>query len=637
MFRSFLLLGTVLILAMLIMAVTEPVLAQQVNPSNLWFGGDEGIEIVFRTGTNLAYTEDDPKVDPRMTKQALTMDQALLKIGDRTYLAFGWDITSPMMVVGDDGIIIVDPPMSVEAGQEILEAFRRVTDKPVKAIVYTHNHIDHVAGVKAFTTEEDVASGKVDIYAHETLMQGVINWASTVGQIEGRRTSYTAAVFLPKGPDGSVHDALGPEARLGTVTFIPPTKTFSDELDVTVAGVKMHLRYVPSETNDEIVAWFPDLKLLNSAEVIQGESFPNVYTIRGTKFRDPVQWFKGIDVLRQFPAEYLVPTHGRPIVGSANVQIMLTAYRDAIQYVHDQTIRYMNQGYTPEQLVERVVLPPHLAENPWLGEHYGTVKHTVRNIYNGYLGWFQADPWALDPLPYMERAKRYVELMGGRDTVVKAARKAIDDGEYTWAAEILTNVIRVDNSDMEARRLKAEAYRQFAYTLYNVNWRNWSLTAAAELEGEADLTGGFAFTSPDVIQAFPTDVLLQMLTTRIDPEKSIDVKMTMGIHLPDVDESYGLEIRRGVVQFHPTRPKMADFTLVADRAYLNRLMVGEVTITGEMQSAIEQGAPATMVAIMGAIDSGEIRIEGGSAQDLQRFFSYFDEPVDVGAINLIVR
>jgi len=622
---------------MLIMAVTEPVLAQQVNPSNLWFGGDEGIEIVFRTGTNLAYTEDDPKVDPRMTKQALTMDQALLKIGDRTYLAFGWDITSPMMVVGDDGIIIVDPPMSVEAGQEILEAFRRVTDKPVKAIVYTHNHIDHVAGVKAFTTEEDVASGKVDIYAHETLMQGVINWASTVGQIEGRRTSYTAAVFLPKGPDGSVHDALGPEARLGTVTFIPPTKTFSDELDVTVAGVKMHLRYVPSETNDEIVAWFPDLKLLNSAEVIQGESFPNVYTIRGTKFRDPVQWFKGIDVLRQFPAEYLVPTHGRPIVGSDNVQIMLTAYRDAIQYVHDQTIRYMNQGYTPEQLVERVVLPPHLAENPWLGEHYGTVKHTVRNIYNGYLGWFQADPWALDPLPYMERAKRYVELMGGRDTVVKAARKAIDDGEYTWAAEILTNVIRVDNSDMEARRLKAEAYRQFAYTLINVNWRNWSLTAVAELEGEADLSGGFAFTSPDVIQAFPTDVLLQMLTTRIDPEKSIDVKMTMGIHLPDVDESYGLEIRRGVVQFHSTRPEMADFTLVADRAHLNRLMVGEVTITGEMQSAIEQGAPATMVAIMGAIDSGEIRIEGGSVQDLQRFFSYFDEPVDVGAINLIVR
>jgi len=611
--------------------------AQSVNESNLWFGGDEGIEVVFKTGVNLAYTEDSPKVDPRMTQFARGMDQALLKIGERSYLAYGWALTSPMMIVGEDGLIIIDPPESLEAGQETLEAFRRVTDKPVRAIVYTHNHFDHVAGVKAFTTEEDVASGKVDIYAHETLMQGVINWASTVGPIEGRRTSYTGAVFLPKGPDGSVHDALGPDARVGTITFIPPTKTFSNELDVTVSGVKMHLRWVPSETNDEIVAWFPELKLLHYAEVMQGENWPNVYTIRGTKFRDPVQWFKSIDVLREFPAEYAAGAHGRPIVGYDNIQNMLTAYRDAIQFVHDQTIRYMNRGYTPEQLVEVVKLPPHLAEHPWLGEYYGTVKHVVRNIYGGYLGWFQADPWALDPLPYMERAKRYVELMGGRDAVVATARKAMDDGEYTWAAEILTNVIRVDGSDMEARRLKAEAYRQFAYTLANVNWRNWSLTAAAELEGEVDLTGGFAFTSPDVIQAFPSDVLLEMLTTRIDPEKSLDVNLTMGIHLPDVDESYGLEIRRGVVQLHTKRPDMADFTLVANREYLNRMLVGEVTITGEMQSAIEQGAPAAMVAIMSAIDSGEIRIEGGSKNDVQNFFSYFDAPVDVGAINLIVR
>ncbi len=453
----------------------------------------------------------------------------------------------------------------------------------------------------------------------------------------GRRTSYTAALFLPKGPDGSVHDALGPDARVGTVTFIPPTKTFSDELDVEVAGIKMHLKYVPSETPDEIVVWFPEHKLLNSAEVMQGESFPNLHTIRGTKFRDPIPWFKSIDVMREFPAEYLVPTHGRPIVGHANIQNMLTAYRDAIQYVHDQTIRYMNKGYTPDQLVEVVALPPHLAKHPWLGEYYGTVKHAVRQIYVGYLGWFQADPWALDPLPYMKRAKRYVELMGGRDAVVKAARKAVDDGEYTWAAEILTNVIRIDRNDMEARRLKAEAYRKFAYTLANINWRNWSLTAAAELEGKTDLTGGFSFTSTDVIQAFPSSVLLQMLTTRIDSEKSIDVNLTMGLRFADMNERYGLEIRRGVVQFHETLPEKRDFTLVADRAYLNRILVGEVPFTGEMTAAVEQGAPAAIVAIMSAIDSGDIKIEGGTKKDVQVFFSYFDPPVDAGKINLILR
>ena len=629
-------LGSVIAIAAA-MVVAAPAHAQSVNESGLWYGGDEGIEVVLRTGRNLAYTEDSPKVDPRMTRQARGMDQALLKIGDRTYLAFGWGLTSPMMVVGDDGIIVIDPPESLEMGQETLGAFRRVTDLPVKAIVYTHNHFDHVAAVKAFATEEEVASGQVEIYAHETLLQGVINWASTVGPIEGRRTSYTGAVFLPKGPDGSVMDALGPDARVGTITFIPPTKTFSDQLDVTVAGVRMHLRYVPSETNDEIVAWFPDLKVLNSAEVVQGESFPNLHTIRGTKYRDPIQWFKSVDVLREFPAEYMVPTHGRPIVGYDNVQGMLTTYRDAIQFVHDQTIRNMNEGLTPDQLVEVVTLPPHLADHPWTGQFYGTVKHAVRQIYVGYLGWFQADPWALDPLPYIERARRYVDLMGGRDAVVAAARGAVDEGEFTWAAEILTNVIRVDNNDMEARRLKAEAYRRFAYTLINVNWRNWSLTAAAELEGEADLTAGFEFTSRDVIQAFTTDKLLEMLTTRIDPEKSIDVHMTMGMHLPDVDESYGLEIRRGVVQFHATLPDRTDFTLVTERAYLNRILVGDVPITGEMAAAIAEGAPPAMAIGVGAVSSGDIRIEGGSLEDLQRFFSYFDAPVDVGAINLIVR
>jgi len=623
--------------AVITVGVAVQAVAIEENKSNLWFGGDEGIEVVWKSGKNLAYAEDDPKIVPHMTARSRTMEQALLKIGERTYLAYGWDITSPMMVVGDDGLIIVDPPMAMEAGQEVLEAFRRVTDKPVKAIVYTHNHIDHVSGVKAFTNEEDVASGKVDIYAHETLIQGVINWASTVGPIEGRRTSYTAAVFLPKGPDGSVHDALGPVARPGTVTFIPPSKTFSDTLDVTVAGVKMHLLYLPSETEDEIIVWFPEEKLLNSAEVMQGENFPNIYTIRGTKYRDPVQWFKSIDVMREFPAEYLVPTHGRPIVGYDNVQNMLTAYRDAIQFVHDQTIRYMNRGYTPEQLVELVVLPPHLAAHPWLSEDYGSVKHVVRNIYGGYLGWFQADPWTLDPMPYMDRAERYVELMGGRDAVVKAAKKAVNDGEYTWAAEILTNVIRIDNNDMEARNLKAEAYRQFAYTLTNVNWRNWSLTAAAELEGKVDMTGGFAFTSSDVIRAFTTDKLLEMITTRIDPEKSIDVNLTMGFKFNDTNERYALEIRRGVVQFHTNIPDNASITMVTDRDHMNRMLVGDTPITGEMVAAIEGGDPAPMVAIMAAIDSGEIRLEGGTKKDVQKFFSYFDEPVDVGAINLIVR
>lgn len=611
--------------------------APVVNASNLWYGGDVGVEIVERTGVNLAFTDDDPRVDPVMTNQARKMDQAVLRVAGSVYMAYGWDITSPVMVVGDDGIIIIDPPMSLEAGQETLAAFRKITDLPVRAIVYTHNHIDHVAAVKAFATEEQVAAGEIDIYAHETLIDGVINWASTVGPIEGRRTSYTAAALIPKGPDGSVHDALGAEARVGTVTFIRPTKTFSSILDVEVAGVRMHLRHVPSETDDEIVAWFPDLKVLHTAEVLQGENFPNLHTIRGTKFRDPVQWYEGVDTLRTFPAEFMVPSHGRPVIGSDNIQNVLTAYRDAIQFVHDQTIRFMNQGHTPDELVELVALPPHLADHPWLGEFYGTVKHSVRQIYVGYLGWFEGDPWALDPLPPVERAGRYVTQMGGRDSVMEAARSAVSEGDYTWAAEILTYVIRVDLNDQEARSLKAEALRQFAYTLTNVNWRNWSLTAVAELEGKTDLSSGFAFTSPDVIRAFPSEVLLRMLTTRIDPTKSSDTRLTLGLRLLDIGEEFSLEIRRGIVEFHSNIVEHCDVVLTADRAKIDRVLVGDIHVSGEMAQAVAAGTPPGQAALLDAITKGDITLESGSVGDVIRFFSYFDDPVDVGSIRLAVR
>jgi len=333
----------------------------------------------------------------------------------------------------------------------------------------------------------------------------------------------------------------------------------------------------------------------------------------------------------------MVPSHGRPVVGYDNIQNVLTAYRDAIQYVHDQTIRFMNRGHTPDELVELVTLPPHLADHPWLGEFYGTVKHSVRQIYVGYLGWFEGDPWALDPLPPVARASRYVDQMGGREAVLDAARAAISDGDYTWAAEILTYVIRVDRHDQDARDLKAEALRQFAYTLTNVNWRNWSLTAVAELEGEADLSSGFAFASPDVMRAFPSDVLLRMLTTRIDAEKSANINMTMGLRLQDIGEEFSLEIRRGVVEFRNSLPEHCDFVLAADRAYLDRVLVGDIHVSGEMAQAIATGTPPGQAALLDAINKGVITLEHGNVDDVTHFFSYYDDPVDAGSIDLVVR
>ncbi len=566
---------------------------------------------VWAQSKNLADDQPSPKIHPRLTEHSRKMEQRVYKVTDNVYNAVGFGVANSTLIVGNDGIIIVDTTESTIAAQAIFAEFRKITDKPVKAIIYTHNHSDHTMGVKAFTTEEDVKAGKVQIYAHETMMDTVINNASIVAPALGIRAAYTFGILLERGPEGWVNQGLGPAYIRGGTGFIAPTKTFKDKLDVTIAGVKMQLLYAPSETDDEIVVWLPEQKLLQSAEVIQGETFPNVHTLRGTRYRDPVAWYKTIDMMRGLQAEHLVPSHGRPMSGQDKIEEMLTAYRDAIQYVHDQTIRLLNKGLTPDEIVEQVAhLPAHLAQHPWLGEFYGTVKHSVRQIYVGYLGWFEGDPTALDPLPRAEESKRYVELMGGREAVFKAAKKAFDAGEHQWTAELLTHLIRVKKDDSEARKLKADALRQLAYKTENTNWRNWYITSARELDGSLNKAAGAAvldrLAAPDILKALPVSKFFESMTVRLDPVKSADAQITMAFRFTDTGKVYAVEVRRGIAQVHETMPKKVDATLVLTTPHLHRVMARQTTFAQMLQA-------------------GEIKAEGNVAT-LARFNSFFDPP-----------
>ncbi len=561
---------------------------------------------------NLADERPAPTVNPRLTEHSRKMAQQVYRVTDNVYSAVGFGGANVTMIVGRDGVIIVDTMESVDAAKNILAEFRKLTDKPVKAIVYTHNHTDHTMGVKAFTTEEDVKAGKVDIYAHETMMNTVISNASVIAPILGLRSAYSFGVMLETGPEGKINQGLGPQMVFGQRSFIAPTKTFKDALDVEVAGVKLRLIYAPSETDDEIVVWLPDQKLLQTAEVIQGETFPNLHTIRGTAYRDPVKWFKTIDLMRRLGAEHLVPSHGRPVSGKDKVEDLLTAYRDAIQYVHDQTVRQMNKGLTPDEIAEVVAqLPPHLANHPWLGEFYGTVKHSVRQIYQGYLGWFNGDPTTLDPTPRAEQAKRYVALMGGRDAVLKAAQTAADNGDHQWAAELLTHLIRLNPNDQEACKRKAHALRQLAYKTQNTNWRNWYITSARELDGtmnKAVAAGAMSsLAAPEIMQQLPPGKFFEALTVRLDPLKSADVHLTAAFRITDTAQSYALEIRRGVAQLHEMAPPSAEVTLHLTQAQMQRIIARQTTFANLLQA-------------------GEIRADGNVAL-LARFNSFFDPPV----------
>ena len=538
----------------------------------------------FTAQAELPAERIEPSINAELAAHTKVFAQKLYKVADNVYSAVGWQLGNVAMIEAPEGLIIVDTGESVSESRKIMAEFRKVSDKPVKAVVYTHFHPDHINGVQAFVSREQVEKGEVQIYAHETLLANVVAQGALVGPILGVRSAYSFGSFLEPADEKDMNGGIGPIVTPEPSTFIAPTITFRDRLDTPIAGLPVQFLHAPSEAPDEIVLFLPRNRVLISAEVDQGPTLPNIHTLRGTKFRDPVQWVASLDKLREFRAEYMVPLHGQPVTGAAKVEEALRMTRDGIAYIHDQTVRWMNKGLTPDELVEKVKLPPHLAGyTPYLREYYGTVKHSVRQIYNGYLGWFQGDPVDLDPVPPKEKSARLIALMGGRDKVLLAAGEAYLKGDYQWAAELAGYAIRVDHDDALARDIKARAFRKLGYASMNINWRNWYLMSAMELEGKLDAENirdravamRAVLLSPDMVRNFTPQIFLQNWITRIDPAKAGDVELTLGFDFPDVNEQWALEIRRGVVQLHRGIPEGTPLKLSMDKRFMETLLTGE--------------------------------------------------------------
>jgi alkyl sulfatase BDS1-like metallo-beta-lactamase superfamily hydrolase len=571
-----------------------------------------------------ASREVTPCINPDLKAHGTIFERKIHRVGENVYSAVGWSGCNSIMVVGHDGVIIVDTGDAVQWAREVAAEFRKITDKPVRAVIYTCFHLDHINGVKAFASIDDVNTGRVAIIAHQTLLANVTK-SVKLGPILGVRTVYNFGAILGGAETEGMNIGTAALPRTGgEATFIAPTRTFSDRLDITIAGIAMSLMHVPSEASDEIAIFLPRGNILLSAEVIPPQAFPTLDTLRGEGFRDPVNWYESIDVLRRLGASAMVPSHGMPVIGAENVEQVLRNYRDAIQYVHDQTIRHMNKGLTPDQLVEVVKLPPHLAGfTPWMSEFFGTVSQAVRGIYRGYLGWYEGDPVTLAPISRVESARRAVDLMGGRDSVMTAASKSFEDGDPQWATELATTLICIDRNDMPARRLKAAAFRALGYTQINAIWRCWYLSAARELDAEGfdpmriQIAIARSISSPDLASALPARIFVESFRTRLKAEDTLDVAMTVGFRFPDIGEAYGIAIRRGVAQFEDHLPEKTDVTLTLDKTVLDRIRLGSLT----MRNAILRGA---------------VKLSGGSPKEVARFFGYFEMPFSE-PIQLVVR
>ena len=511
------------------------------------------------------------------------------------FSAVGYGIANSIMVVGKSGVVIIDTTDSLEEARKVWGEFApRAGGKPVVAIIYTHNHNDHINGAQAFPLAK---GGKV--IAQATLLREAAKWNGVAAPSIAARAARMYGVFLPKGtPDGFVSVGIGPFLSAfgggGSGGFLTPNLTFDQELKITLGGEKFVLQHAPGETEDQLFVWMPERRVLFPGDNIY-KAFPNLYTIRGTSYRDPVQWAASLDRMRALRAEVLVPSHTRPIVGAPAIAATLTDYRDAISFVHDQTVRWMNQGLTPDEIVEKVKLPAHLAANPYLLEHYGTVEWSVRSVFAGYMGWFSGDAAELSRDTPELRAKQITDLAGG-----PAAYTA---GRWKWAAELATYVGRADLAlKPQADALEAKALRQLGFDSVSPNGRNYYLEQAAELAGKAPGWKQIIGARQGGAQAagLPASAIVATFPVRLNAVQAADAHAVLALRLAG-EGDWTIRVRRGVAETSTGVAPDAGVVLAGAKADLAAAMASPAAMQAALTSGklkLEKGSPAELAAVL---------------------------------------
>jgi alkyl sulfatase BDS1-like metallo-beta-lactamase superfamily hydrolase len=424
-------------------------------------------------------------------KQILHIDET------NVYVAIGYSLANCIIVEGSTSLVIIDTTESVSSAKEIISDFYlQYSDKvkkPVKGIIYTHFHHDHVGGTESFLRYNDgneqfeQAPGKVEIWAHHTTGGRISQFNSVMGPIAYERASKMYGTYLPE----VVNCGIGPKLRLDTTAGEKvgfhnlPTHTYSGEgRSIRIDDIELQLIHAPGETDDQTVVFYPKYQLLFAADNFY-ESFPNLYTIRGAPNRDVLQWCRSLDVMMSTRPTIMVPSHTLPVYGHDEIRRRLTDYRDAIQFVHDQTVQRMLRGQHPNAIAAELTLPEPLRDREYLKEYYGTVGWSAKSVYDSYLGWYSGDECDLNPLPPVEQSKRIIDLAGGADTVLRKAQSAFDAQDYQWALELSTAVIRTQGCLGHTRSvvsmassIKVEACCALASQQVSANGRNWYLTAA---------------------------------------------------------------------------------------------------------------------------------------------------------------
>ncbi|EFG77352.1 metallo-beta-lactamase domain protein [Mycobacterium parascrofulaceum ATCC BAA-614] len=528
-------------------------------------------------------------VHPSLWRQStLAAKQGLYEVVSGIYQVRGFDISNITFVEGDTGIIVIDPLVSTEVAAAALALYRehRGGDRPVVAVIYTHSHVDHFGGVLGVTSQADVDAGAVAVLAPEGFAEHAVRENVYAGPAMTRRATYMYGTLLPRGPQSQVGCGLGQATSTGEVAIIVPTidVTATGETH-TIDGVEIEFQMAPgTEAPAEMHFYFPRFRALCMAENAT-HNLHNLLTLRGALVRDPHAWSgyltEAIDAFAG-RADVVFASHHWPTWGAENIVEFLSLQRDMYAYLHDQTLRLLNRGYTGVEIAEMFRMPPAL-ERAWHTHgYYGSVSHNVKAVYQRYMGWFDGNPARLWPHPPEALAPRYVDAMGGIDRVVELARTAFDNGDFRWAATLLDHAVFADSGHAGARALYADTLEQLAYGAENATWRNFFLSGATEL-----LDGNFGtaaqVASPTMLSQLTPEQIFDSLAIRVDGPRSWDLDLTIDLAFADLAVNYRLTLRNGVLVYRKSAPQPATATVMVRLDSKSRLLtaaLGDFTSPG---------------------------------------------------------
>ncbi|MEZ5144310.1 MAG: alkyl sulfatase dimerization domain-containing protein [Acidimicrobiales bacterium] len=550
--------------------------------------------------------------NPSLWRQGqLLIEDGLFEVVPGIYQLRGYDLSVMSVIEGDTGVIVIDPLISAETAAAAFALYTEHRgERPVRAMIYTHSHVDHFGGVKGIISEEQVDAGDVAVIAPEGFLHHAIAENVFAGTAMTRRAGYMYGAALERGPAAQIGAGLGQTTSTGTVSLIAPTVEIARTGEtLTIDGVEIVFQVTPgTEAPAEMNFYFPQRRALCTAENTS-HTLHNILTLRGALVRDPHAWAhyltETIDLWGD-QLDVVFASHHWPTWGRERAVEFLAMQRDMYLYLHDQTLRMINQGYTGAEIAEVLPMPPALEQQWHTHGYYGSVSHNIKAIYQRYMGWYDANPANLWPHPPEAVAARYVDAMGGRDGALAVARRAWDDGDHRWCAEVGKHLVFADPGDAEARALLADVFEQLGFGAENGTWRNAFLAGAAELR--AGSFGTPVSMSSDMLKALTVDQVLDSMAVRVDGPRAWDEHLRVALHITDEEATYVAELRNGALHHHTTTSAPDGTTTFS---LTRHALIGLVTGTLDLAAATADGTVAVdgdpgvlgrLVAVLAPVD-----------------------------------